>query len=178
MIKFVFDLDGVLRNLAGYVARKYNAPYPTSWEHLYAGKGIIDRIKEEISCLVDAPPTTYIQLVWNKIYNPEIWTNQPKEWRKLTQFWISTYMGNGCKVRFLTPDEKEERLKKLKNTYLVEDYPYFKNYDRIILIDQPYNQHIKGTNIVRAYNPYHLGQILDNLKEKKHVSKDFKKRSN
>ena len=38
VMKIVFDLDGVIRDLAGHVARKYDCPYPETWDTTYQGK--------------------------------------------------------------------------------------------------------------------------------------------
>jgi hypothetical protein len=147
-MKFVFDIDGVLRNLNYSICKEFNLPIPTSWynnEWDKLGRGVYDLIKEKIHLLYDAYPTKYFITIGSYMIlnGSELWTHQPPSWRKLTKKWINDWLPP-IKIRYLTPQQKENRLRKYKDIILVDDYPHFKSYDRILLIDQPYNQNVKN----------------------------------
>jgi len=145
--KIVFDLDGVLRNLYPIVRRKYGLWSPSKYEDWDdKGYNIYDLVEKDYSILENAKPTKYIKEVQkysnkNK-YGIEIWSHQPEDWIKPSTKWLNKYFTNFTPY-WLNPKEKLERLKKEKNTILVEDNPNLKNYNRIWLISQKYNENIK-----------------------------------
>ena len=73
---------------------------------------------------------------------PEIWTCQPEDWRPYTEEWINYHIGK-CKVIYMSSEEKRRKLDKETDVILVEDYPFFSHYDRIALVDRPYNQQVE-----------------------------------
>ena len=163
-MKIVWDLDGVLRDLSGYVARINKCKYPSKWEELYNGKTLFQCIDENLNILLLAPPTAYITIVKKHFKWIEIWTCQPEHWREYTSQWIDLKF-NGIKtsVYFLTTKEKEERIRSRDDVILIEDSPKFENYDRIFLIDRTYNQNIKGC--LRIFGPKHLNNVIEIVKE-------------
>lgn len=163
-MKIVWDLDGVLRDLSGFVSTIQKCPYPTKWDYSYNGKSLYECVGEDPTILSRCPATAYKHVVKNHYEIAEIWTSQPGEWRPYTLEWIEKHMGSEYKVFFLTTEEKEEKLKNSTNTILVEDSPNFKNYDNIILIDRPYNHEIKG--VMRVFGAIHLNNLIELLKEK------------
>jgi len=161
-IKIVYDLDGVLRDLNAYLYDKYCVPDPQAWVWEHRGMNIYDWAKfDELKILTDAPKTKYFDTIMKYSPTPEIWTNQPVGWQGKTLEWIYRYIGEGCKIKFLTGEEKRERLDFLTDTMLVEDSPNFASYKRIILIDQAYNQH----NMVyyRVKTPGELNALLEGV---------------
>ncbi len=162
-MKIVFDLDGVLRDLHGYLINKVGLPYPEQWHFLYNGKNIFEIVKDDYyHSLVYSPGTEYFSVIQE--YSPlELWTCQPPTWRPYTEMWIRENLGSPTK-RYLTTEEKREYLDYRKDTYLVEDSPNFSNYDRIILIDKPYNKHIKCE--LRIHSPKGLEYIINYITKK------------
>ena len=145
-----YDLDGVLRDLIGYFCNYFKIPPATNWNIKYNNKSIFQLIEEnKYNILVDSPVTKYFKTIKNNTKNIEIWTHQLNNWIPYTEIWIKKYIGE-CKIRYLETSEKEDRLYSLKDTYLVEDCPNFTNYEKILLIDMPYNQHIKVPNRIRT----------------------------
>jgi phosphoglycolate phosphatase-like HAD superfamily hydrolase len=161
-MKVVFDLDGVLRDLNGYLMKLRGGEYPTKWDFSYNGKSIYECINEDLSILYKAPPTGYLSIALSHHPSPEIWTSQPKEWRDHTMSWIREHIGKEYEVHFLKCEEKEDRLYRDEDHILIEDSPNFRCYDRILLIDRPYNQDVKA---VRVFGPRHLDNLLENIKE-------------
>jgi len=66
------------------------------------------------------------------------------------------------KLRFLTPKQKAYRLSKIKDGLLVDDFPLFSNYDKIILVGYPYNRNVKKGR--RITSPKELKDILNDKK--------------
>lgn len=159
--KIIFDLDGILRDLIGAFCKDLNLPIPTKWEFKKGDKTIYEWMEEkDYEPLVTSFPTEYYRTIRNNTKDMEIWTDQIPEWRPYTEEWIRIHLGK-CKIRYLLTSEKESRLYGLKNTYLVEDCPNFKDYSNIILIDRPYNQNVKAPN--RMKTPSELETILTSL---------------
>jgi hypothetical protein len=153
----VFDLDGVIRDLNVYFRDKYGISYPKVWYWKHKGKDFwwwCD--KDKNLAPINAKPTEYYKVI--KKHCKEIWTCQPMKWRKKTKHWIKEYLGD-CKIRFLDTKQKRARLDKYKDIILVEDCPNFSNYERIILIDRPYN---RKTKALRVKTPESLERLLNN----------------
>lgn len=160
--KVVFDLDGVIRNL-GIVFEKLNIPTPTNWFWKYKNKDIYDWVKQDYSLLLYAKKTKFFKVIekYCKNKSMEIWSHQPKDWRNYASQWIKTNIKRKVIVRWFTTEQKQKELQKRNNTWLVEDSPNFSNYDRIILIDEPYNKKVKAK--IRVKTPKQLEKILNNL---------------
>ena len=87
------------------------------------------------------------------------------EWREPTLKWIKRHLG--CKkIRFLNTQEKRNRLDFLIDTILVEDSPKFDDYNRIALIDRPYNKTIHAEH--RITTPQELKELCLLQKTEQH----------
>lgn len=163
-MKLVWDLDGVIRDLSGHIARVSKCSYPKKWQELYNGKSIYEIIDADLNLLITAPPTAYAKIIKKHYKDMEIWTSQPENWRDSTTKWIyNFFQGSEIEIRFLKCEEKQTRLKENPHIVLVEDTPNFKAYDRVILIDRPYNQEVKSC--FRIYGPKHLNNLIEMMKE-------------
>jgi hypothetical protein len=142
-MKLAFDLDGVLRELSLYLNTKFNVPYPQEWFWKYEGKDIYDWIKQDsLMPLIYAPTTEYYWIAKYAFEKPEIWTNQPEEWKPKTKLWLDVHFPE-YEVKYVDGKEKRKLLDDNPDTWLLEDSPLFNSYERILLIDRPYNQHIQ-----------------------------------
>lgn len=158
MKKFVFDLDGVLRDLNGYLVQVYGGEYPQCWNWEYGGMHIGDAIRKDgYRALVQSPPTHFLKVAdgLNAIY--EIWTVQPYIWRELTTEWVKRWIGSACLRFFHSSGEKRRMLDQYKDYILIEDSPNFENYERIVLVDYPYNQ---GVDAQRIKTPGDLDNLI------------------
>lgn len=157
-VKIALDLDGVLRDLNTYLHNKYNVPFPQSWLWTHEDKDIYSWVAHSgLQALIDAPETKYSPIVRMYVDKIDIWTCQPMDWRENTLKWVKHHFG--CpKVRFLSTKEKEERLEFLTDTILVEDSPQFTNYNKIVLVNTPYNKHIKAPH--RISTPGELRDVI------------------
>jgi len=153
-MKIVFDLDGVLRDLNGYLHDKFEIPYPKEWFWKYQGKDIFAWVKEDdYRPLVYAKTMPYYFLVKHCFEDIEIWTNQPEDWKEKTKLWLDVHFTNyniKYEVKYMTNAEKRVELDRQPDTWLVEDSPLFTSWDRIFLIDHPYNKYIQDA--IRIYN--------------------------
>ena len=146
-MNFVFDLDGVLRDINGYLVGRYYSEYPTKWDWKYRGMNFFEAVaNDDYRALLHASITPYLLTAERLLRSVEIWTAQPKHWRAFTEMWIRQNI-KSYTLRYLNTEEKREALDEEPDTILIEDCPLFKNYDRIVLIDYPYNNHIECERI-------------------------------
>jgi hypothetical protein len=158
--RIVWDVDGVLRDLYTAVTTAFNFKI-TTWNWKHKGKDIYDLARKKPEIIYDAPVTKYLKTI-NSLVNGhiELWSHQPPEWRIYTDIWLRKNLKSGIDIdiRYLTPKEKYRALLKEKDAILVEDYPLYPNYDRIILVDTPYNQNAKA--IIRVKTEKELKSAL------------------
>ena len=151
----LFDLDGVLRDLCGAITKE---PV-TEWNPLINGVSFMDAVNSDLNVLATAPPTIYHQFV-SRLSHVHLLTSQPKRWRFFTQQWISKNFLPCNNVSVTYVDHPREKLALLSDSdILVEDYPYFTDYSKILLIDHPYNRHVKNP-IERITTPGQLARAL------------------
>ena len=163
-MKIIVDCDGVLRDLHSHLLEYYGVPNPTQWHWKYENKNIFQWAeKDRLRILEQAERTEYFDVITSLVDNPiEIWTAQPLNWREYTKNWLNNNLNKDYIVYFLSNAEKRERLDEIKDAWLIEDHPGFTSYDRIILIDKPYNQDVKTD--FRVNNPTELELMLKKLK--------------
>jgi phosphoglycolate phosphatase-like HAD superfamily hydrolase len=162
MHKIVFDLDGVLRDLVSYICNRYNICQPDIWYWEHEGKDIYKLIREDnYRALLEAGPTEYLKVAINNFDNLEIWTNQPKDWLSHTYKWINKNIKNkiNYNIKIMSSKQKEKKLYS-EDVYIVEDYPYFDNYDKVILIDRSYNRLVYCKNRVKNSK-----ELINKIKE-------------
>lgn len=151
--KLVWDLDGVIRSLYPAVIRRFNLWAPSEYEEWdNAGYNIYDLAKkDDYKFLIEAKPTKYFKTI-KEYYNKkiiEIWSYQPEDWTIYTKEWLNKHF-KAFVVYWLKPEEKYKRLKTEKNTLLVDDYPFHKSYDNILLINQKYNSKVEAKNRITS----------------------------
>ncbi len=160
MYKIVFDIDETVRALGAEIHKRFKIPYSLrgTWWTTYKGLNFYDWVAKDYSVLYEAPTTKYYKIIKSFRNGSliEFWSHQPKEWQPHTISWLAKHFGDEFYVRFLDREEKYRELKKNKNIILVDDSPFFPSYNRIWLIDQPYNKNIKC--LVRI-------KIIDDLKK-------------
>jgi hypothetical protein len=171
--KFVFDIDGVLRNLNGLLMSKYKLPIPRTWGAWdVVGYDIYDIVAKDYSVLYNAKPTKYLDIIkkYDNSNKLEIWSHQPNDWILHTVKWLRINIPNRhLDIKWYTPKEKYENLMKNENIILVDDYPKFPNYDRILLIEQSYNKEVDAfmriktidelQNILEGKIPFQLEKV-------------------
>jgi len=152
-MRIVFDLDGVLRDLMGYLNDKYGVPAPTDYFWIHQGKNIYQWLEDDnLFALIYAPVTEYFHLIRKSVNIVEIWTHQPVAWRSKTESWITNNLGDKCLVNYFTPEEKKARLLEEKCIWLVEDNPVMAKLPRILLIDRLYNRDVETEHRIRDTN--------------------------
>jgi hypothetical protein len=163
-VKIVYDIDGVVRDLMGIIHDRYQTPRPVNnWLWTHNGKTIFDLVREDYSVLVDAKPTKYCDVIQrlNDGCIVEFWSAQPDDWKKHTEKWLKKYFKKFI-VKYFKHYEKLRTLSRNKDLILVEDYPMFKDYSRIVLIDWPYNQHVNPK--IRIRSKSQLKEVINLLK--------------
>ncbi len=153
-----WDLDGVLRYLAKVVWNKD----PETWhcktqDHL----SIFDVIRMKPQLLIEAPETEYIGVA-KKQKELLILSSQPEHWRTLTELWIATHLPD-IHIDITFTENSLEKLQYLRQgDYLIEDYPLFPDYSKIILVDRRYNKNVNAP--IRVSTPEQLERIINELK--------------
>ena len=138
-MKTYFDLDGVLRDLSG----NFLEQSPEVWHWFKDGKDIFDYVNANLTVLATSKPTKFYHLIAD-LPRVDIITSQSKNWRPYTTEWICNHFKNNVSVTFVEkPEEKLEILER-ENAFIFEDYPQFKDYSRVYLIDYPYNGEVTG----------------------------------
>ena len=164
MPKIVFDLDGVLRDIISYLEKRYNIPTIEKWYWEHEKKDIYKLIKEDnYKALTDAEPTDYLKSIIKNFDHLEIWTNQPYEWLPYTDKWIDKNIEQyiNYEMKIMSSEEKEELLRlDCDGIYLIEDYPNFKSYENIILVDRLYNR-----NIICKHRVKNGEELVNKIKE-------------
>lgn len=150
-MKIYFDLDGVTRSLLKEQNRE-------NWDDEINGLSVDDYVNQNLNVLVDALPTEYYDVI--KEYSPiSFITCQKKLWIPYTEKWLNKYFEKFSVIYTSTSTEKFKYLSKLD--YIVEDHPKLDGYyDKVILIDRPYNQHVNCKKRVRK--PEELKYYLEN----------------
>jgi hypothetical protein len=133
-----FDIDGVARrlDLAAYGHEVDRWATKNS-----DGLTLMDIVNRDPTICARAPPSEYLPFI-NSLREVEFLSNQPPRWQEHTDTWLREHMEIPYKVHYTKgPDAKLDRLH--KGDLLVDDYPFFYNYRRIILVDMPYNRDTK-----------------------------------
>jgi len=156
-----FDLDGVIRHLTHGLfegkIQKWSQPLPN-------GGDLMEYLHANPEILLTAPPTELFHAI-KLVKKIDIITSQPVSWRVNTAKWIHAHFPKELyDVKYTFVDNADDKLKFLENDedLLIEDYPLFKDYSKIILIDAPYNQDVKNPR-VRVKTPLALYKILGEL---------------
>lgn len=150
-----FDLDGVIRDLNMAVSGKHLH----KWDGLIKGKTLTETVNNNLNLLFEAPPTEYYPLI-KKIAREELFiiSTQPQSWQPYTNKWLNKYLPN-CNVIYTA--NSEHKFRYIRNTdLLIEDYPYFKDYHHVVLIERPYNKNVTQECYDRIKNISELGRFL------------------
>lgn len=141
------DLDGVLRDLCAVAKIE-----PTEYDCKVCGEPFMDFFTKRLYLLELAPPTEYLKVLSDYLGFIQVITNQPSAWVTPTMYWVR----NNIKVQSSVMFTSEDKLALLKDKdILIEDFPNFSDYSKVILIDRPYNRNIQLPH-TRVTNPFAL----------------------
>jgi hypothetical protein len=156
-VKIFWDLDGVLRDLCTPIF----GHEPSVWHHINEqGKDAVDIIEADLCILATAPPTEYFDYVVQNHAPIHLVTHQKEHWRPFTIEWFKQFLDIPFIVNYVRPEHKLDFVG--EGNYIVEDYPMFSDYSKVILVDRMYNRHIKSP--IRVRNIKELEDILKNKK--------------
>lgn len=159
------DIDGVLRDLANAVFKTKAKVWDQEDNN---GNGVIEAVNRKPSILIQARKTPYCDPILDFIVEHGMYlyllSAQPGNWRVNTDRWIEKnivsynryFQKADPRTIYVTkPEQKLRMLNKKKGDVLVEDYPKFDDYSRIILIDYMYNRTVTGM-LARVRTPEEL----------------------
>jgi hypothetical protein len=150
-----FDLHGVISNLSKAVF----GFEPPSWHYKIKNENLLDKVEADVNLLECCPPTEYYDII-SELQFIFIISSQPEHWREKSDNWLWNHFNpeNVFRKYVNSPQEKLDILK--PGDLLVEDYPFFKDYSQIILIDRLYNQKVKTDRRVKT--PAELREYIFN----------------
>jgi hypothetical protein len=159
-----WDLDGVLRNLVHFASCEV-----TEWDQLIDGVDLFKFIGDRLNVLEEAPEFPYVSVA-NSLDVLVIMTNQPVNWISYTERWISKHLPLAERIYV---NKIESKLKYLRDgDLLVDDYPYFTDYSKIILVDRPYNQNVESP-LARVHNPEELELVVSEIRQRERLTARF-----
>jgi len=153
-MNFLWDLDGVLRDIHGAIDFE-----PFTWnQYPRHGLTLIECVNLNLDVLAEAKPTEFYPLARGK--NITILTCQPINWIPYTKIWIDRYLPQSVIKYCQHPLEKLDYL--TNGLLLIEDYPLFPDNSKIIMVDKPYNYEAKGC-FARVKTPQELQELKEGL---------------
>jgi len=145
-----FDLDQVLRDLHGHLGY-----CPLAWTEKISGLSVVKYYSKHPKLLEVAPVTEYFNYIVSRFNPVHVITSQPESWIKHTKIWLQQHLPTGHviydahKLQLLSEDD-----------VLVDDYPLFADYSKVIVIDRPYNRCIQLSH-QRVRNVEELATLLE-----------------
>lgn len=143
MKEIFIDVDGVVRDLDRSVLGDDCGAWATHVE----GLPFIDYVTRNSEIhLVGTPETIYCAALqyWVKLAGPQSFTfltAQPESWRKYTMKWLKDRFP-GSPIWFVNKPKDKTDIVAKRDCILIEDYPFFETYDKIILVDKFYNKDV------------------------------------
>lgn len=133
-----WDLDGVLRSL-GTVVLGHETD---DWNKKVNGKTFFEIVEDDKTVLYRAPEMCYLPLVLSVCPEIHILSSQLSgDWHTFTDIWIKEHISKYIDTTVTYVSKPIEKMDFLKNgDIIVEDYPFFDDYSKIVLIDHPYNR--------------------------------------
>jgi len=155
-----FDCDGVLRDLFTYTM----GIEQKDWNEKVNGKDFFETIEEDRTILNKCHETQYLPIIVSMCPEVNILSSQPVQWREYTNKWIDDKIKPFCKCNIQYVSKPFEKMKHLKDgDMLVEDYPFFEDYSKIVLIDHLYNRKLekaKNEPIIRINDKDQMRKFL------------------
>lgn len=159
---FLWDIDGVLRDLSSVFKNR-----PDRWDYKEDGKDIFNIINKNPSILTRIKPLPYLKIALQFPFLTII-TIQPENWKNYTSIWLETHL-NSISYNVIWLNKHEDKLITLSELekkhncryFLIDDYPLFSNYSKVILIDTDYNKFVKAN--YRVSNSNQLKTIINTL---------------
>ncbi len=160
MIQASFDLDGVIRNLT-YPVFGYEPP---EWDYRIQEGGLVEIVDRNPNILLTAPVTEYFAVIKAYIRQREeqtgkmtrILTLQKPTWMINTLAWMEYYFQSEP-LNIIFVKTMEEKFKHLGDDILVDDYPGFTDYSKVLIVDRQYNRGVEGD---RVSTPLELAEKL------------------
>lgn len=145
MVKVYIDVDNVIRDLDIPIFGE-RAPV---WYNDVRGMKFVDYVtKNRRKLLKDTPECEYAEPLkeWIKVVGTAglaFLSCQPDEWLFYTERWLRKRFPKMVYIFTKRPEDKLIIVESQKGI-LIDDYPLYKDYRRIAVVDRPYNQHVKA----------------------------------
>lgn len=149
-MSFYFDLDETTRAICMAATGKNGDDIK---EYEYLDEFIYKRIVELNPEIYAIAPRTYVCDAINDLLSRVAFlTAQKVEYQPYTLSWIEKNM-TVPKTSIQHVPMANHKLRHLQpGDLLFDDYPYFDSYDQVVVVDRPWNRHIKSKYRVCNYN--------------------------
>ena len=145
MHKVYIDVDNVIRDLESAV---FGKP-AEKWYNKVGDIHFVEYVtanKEKV--LTDTPECEYCEALqkWLKVVDPiglAFLSCQPDEWQPYTEKWLKKRFPGMIYIFTKKPEDKLLVVDS-QDGILIDDYPLYKDYSRIAIVDRLYNQNIKS----------------------------------
>jgi len=150
-MKIYWDIDGVLRDLSGTLPKKVQGQLDysenVSKESWHNGGKLLKKYLTPRSIL-KAKSLPYIKAAKYFAFDHplRILSCQNKKWIEPTVKWLYNHLdfANGIDINFVKANEDKISLIEKEKGFLIDDYPFFKDYSRVIVVDYAYNRKVVG----------------------------------
>lgn len=153
MQKLFFDIDGVVRDLEHAVFGRRCE----KWEETVDGRmSFVEYVCKNSHVLMKAGPAKFyhdVRMVCD-LFGPESVTflsSQHEEWLNYTDAWLQLHFP-GCRKIYVSSPEQKLILLEQVNGILLDDYPSFSDYSRVVLVDHVYNREV-DKSVTRVREP-------------------------
>ena len=144
-MKIFIDIDNVIRDIDTAVFGRRQR----HWRIEVAGLTFMEYVERNIDkILPNAPECEYCVPLrgWLDLFGSGdlcFLSSQPDLWLPYTEQWLAERFPNVPKMFVKQAEDKLPIIEK-ENAILIDDYPSFSSYERIVLIDRPYNKQVEA----------------------------------
>ena len=158
-MSFYFDLDETTRAIC-MAAIGENGEHTNIEEYEYLDEYVYKRIVERNPEIYANAPRTYVCDAINDFLSRVTFlTAQKEEYQPYTISWIEKNMTIPKTSIQHVPVAKHKLRHLHPGDLLFDDYPYFDSYEQIVVVDRPWNRHIKSKYRVCNYDD--VAKILE-----------------
>ena len=143
MVQLFIDIDGVIRDI-GCRSKV------STWGAKIHGLGFVEYINKNLHLLKCPEVGPYFSVLqeWLKLAdssNLTFLSCQPENWQPYTEVWLEKHFPGVVYTFTETPNDKLQIVSAARG-YLIDDYPRFESFDRVITVDCKYNKGVNNQN--------------------------------
>ena len=150
-------------DLFGVLCAVYHTDWET-WEEL-----VVDAVPPKD--ILNFPPTEYLEVALKTTQHTlRVLSICPEPWKPYVAEWMSKWVGTSKHYKLEFYDKPYEKIKRMweEKSVIIEDYPKFRGYKRVVLVRRKYNEKIRDSSCFgTARTPKELYEIIKAAKKRK-----------